>query len=445
MTIHPWTARFRDPATEAEFSATQLEERLRRLGFLAWGLLALIGGHLLAEAWSGVAPFSPGAALELQLQLLAFLFCGAFLLFLQSWATEALIPVLALLLVAMIILALTPLIATDHHYEFAAPLVFICGTLLFYVYLPLDLVPRTLLCLIASLMLWGSWVFFRHPPPLEADLLHATLWLTLIHLVGFNTARIQQLKNRRLFSQVRELEEALGREQEARDQQTRFTELIAHEFRNPLAIIKSQAQVGQREASTHSSATDRERALRRQQTIERAVDRLETLFEQWLAADRLACGKLDPQLDRLPLAPWLTGLAASFGEQAGRPLILDIPEPVTRALVQGDKRLLGSAVLNLLDNAVKYSPHASSIQVRTLLSDQEVGIQVNDQGIGIAEQDQARIFHRSVRLNPEAGISGMGLGLPLARRIAHLHGGHIDVASILGHGSTFTLWLPLTP
>ena len=445
MTIHPWTARFRDPATEAAFSTTQLEERLRRLSFLAWSLLALIGGHLLAEAWGGITPLSRQAGLGLQLQLLMFIFCGAYLLYLHSWATQARILVLALLLVAMIILALTPLIATDHHYEFGAPLIFICSTLLCYVYLPLDLIPRTLLCLIASLTLWGSWIFFRHPSPPEADLIHATLWLTLIHLVGFNTARIQQFKNRRLFSQVRELEEALGREQEARNQQIRFTELIAHEFRNPLAIIKSQAQVGQREASAHSLTADQERAFRRQQTIMRAVDRLETLFEQWVAADRLTCGKLDPQLDQLPLAPWLTHLTASVGAQVGRRLTLDIPEPVASALVQGDERLLGSAVLNLLDNAVKYSPRAAAIQVRTLLSGQEVGIQIRDQGIGIAERDQARIFDKSVRLNPEAGISGMGLGLPLARRIAHLHGGRIDVASTLGQGSTFTLWLPLTP
>lgn len=224
----------------------------------------------------------------------------------------------------------------------------------------------------------------------------------------------------------------------------RFTELIAHEFRNPLAIIKGQAQLGQREASAHPSAVARERAWRRQETIERAVDRLDTLFEQWLAADRLASGKLDPQLDRLPLASWLTGLTAAFGEQAGRALALEIPEPADRALVEGDERLLGSAVLNLLDNAVKYSPRPAAIKVRALVSDQEVGIQVRDQGIGIAKRDQARIFDKSVRLNPEVGISGMGLGLHLASRIAHLHGGRIDVASTLGQGSTFTLWLPLT-
>ena len=82
------------------------------------------------------------------------------------------------------------------------------------------------------------------------------------------------------------------------------------------------------------------------------------------------------------------------------------------------------------------------IQVRALVVGQEAGIQVRDEGIGIADQDQERIFDKSVRLHPEAGISGMGLGLPLARRIAHLHGGRIDVVSRLGQGSTFTFWLP---
>ena len=445
MTIHTLTARFREAAIEADFAITQLDERLRRLSFLTWGLLALIGGHLLSEAWDGRSPLSWDSDLGLQLQLLIFLLCGVFLLYVRSWATQAQIPGLTLLLAGMIILALAPIIATDHHYAFGAPLVFICGTLFFYVYLPLDLVPRTLLCLITSLILWVSWVFFRHPPPPESDLVNATIWLALIHLVGFNTARIQQIKNRRLFSQVQELKDALYREQEAQKQQVRFADLIAHEFRNHLAIIKSQAQVGQREANTHPSPAARDRALRRQHTIERAVDNLDRLFEHWLAADQLASGDLNPHLIKLPLGPWLAGLTQSFGEQAGRPLTLELPKPVATVSVQGDERLLSSALLNLLDNAVKYSSHGSAIQVRALLTGQAACIQISDEGIGIPPQDLERIFDKSVRLNPEAGVSGMGLGLPLARRIAQLHGGRIDVVSTLGHGSTFTLWLPLTP
>ena len=442
MNIHTWTARFRDAAIEADFATTQVEERLRRLGFLTWGLLALIGGHLLGEAWDGGSPMSWGAGLGQQLPLLIFILGGLFLLYVQSWATQAQIPSLALLLAGMIILALVPIIATDHRYEFSAPLVFICGTLFFYVYLPVDLVPRTQLCLITSLTLWVSWVFFRHPAPPESDLINATSWLALTHLVGFNTARIQQIKNRRLFSQVRELKAALQREQEAQKQQVRFADLIAHEFRNRLAIIKSQAQIGQREVYTEPTPAARDRALKRQHTIERTVDDLDRLFEHWLAADQLVSGQIDPRADKLPLGPWLANLTRSFGEQAGRPLTLELPPPAATALVQADERLLGSALFNLLDNAAKYSPRASVIQVRALVVGQEAGIQVRDEGIGIADQDQERIFDKSVRLHPEAGISGMGLGLPLARRIAHLHGGRIDVASRLGQGSTFTFWLP---
>ena len=442
MTIHPWTARFRDAATEAAFSTTQLEEQLRRLSFLVWGLLALIGGHLLNEAWDGNTPLGQEASFCLQLQLLVFTLNGVFLLYLQAWATQDQISRLAILYIGLVILALAPPTAQDPHYEFSAPLVFICGTLILYVYLPVDLVPRTLLCLVASVALWVSWVLFRHPSPPEADLVYATVWLLLTHLVGFNTARRQQCKNRRLFAQVRQLETAFQRERAALEQQVRFADLIAHEFRNHLAIIKSQAQVGQREATIDLSLAARERVVRRQHAIERAVDDLDRLFEHWLAADQLTSGQLDPQAAQLFIGPWLAELTRSFGEQAGRPLTLELPEPAARAQVRGDERLLGSAVLNLLDNAVKYSPRASAIQVRALLVGQEAGIQVRDAGMGIADQDQERIFDKSVRLHPEAGISGLGLGLSLASRIAHLHGGRIDVASRLGQGSTFTLWLP---
>jgi signal transduction histidine kinase len=111
----------------------------------------------------------------------------------------------------------------------------------------------------------------------------------------------------------------------------------------------------------------------------------------------------------------------------------------------GDETLLSSALLNLLDNAHKYSPPKSPVGIAVILENGQFGIQVSDVGIGIATEDLARIFEKSVRLNPEGGTRGMGLGLYLVRRIAAAHGGRIEVSSIFGQGSVFTLWLPLSP
>jgi signal transduction histidine kinase len=103
------------------------------------------------------------------------------------------------------------------------------------------------------------------------------------------------------------------------------------------------------------------------------------------------------------------------------------------------------ALFNLLDNAAKYSPPDSAIGIRAFRVQGELGIQVSDAGIGMEAADLERIFLKSVRLAPEGGVAGLGLGLHLAQRIAAVHGGRIAVASLPGHGSTFTLWLPLHP
>ena len=122
MTIHFWTARFRDATTEAEFTPTQFDERRRRLGFLTWGLLALVGSHLISESWAGNSPAGRDSALGLQLQLLVLILGGGFLFYLRGWATQTQLPGLAIILVGMVILALAPPIAwaeatqiLNHH------------------------------------------------------------------------------------------------------------------------------------------------------------------------------------------------------------------------------------------------------------------------------------------------------------------------------------------
>lgn len=255
----------------------------------------------------------------------------------------------------------------------------------------------------------------------------------------------RMVRQHRFLTEPRTLDSAQRRKGEALSHQERFTRLIAHEFRNPLAIIKSQAQVAQREATELASAPATKKAQQRQRTIQRAVERLEMLLDQWLVANRLALGNLDVHPATLTLGPWLSALIQSRGAAAGRPISLEIPPSAAAAKIDGDLQLLSTAVLQLLDNALKYSPRDGAIQVGVFLTDQEAGIRVTDTGIGIAPQDQELIFDRSLRLNPETSLPGMGLGLPLARDIAQLHGGRIEVVSTPGQGSTFTLWLPLAP
>ena len=173
--------------------------------------------------------------------------------------------------------------------------------------------------------------------------------------------------------------------------------------------------------------------------------RLEWLFQQWLDNDSLATENLEPRRESLPIGPWLTATTQAFGPWTQRPVTLDLPDEIGNLRLHADKKLVTRALFNLLDNAAKYSPPESAIGIRACRVQGELGIQVRDAGIGMAAADLERIFLKAVRLAPEGGVAGLGLGLHLAQRIAAVHGGRIEVASLTGHGSTFTLWLPLHP
>ena len=109
-----------------------------------------------------------------------------------------------------------------------------------------------------------------------------------------------------------------------------------------------------------------------------------------------------------------------------------------------DPTLLEQAVVNLLDNAIKYSEPNSAIHLTANLSDSEVKIIVEDQGIGIAKKHLSRLFERFYRVDKARSrkLGGTGLGLAIVKHIAQAHGGQVTVKSTAGKGSTFTIHLP---
>jgi len=224
----------------------------------------------------------------------------------------------------------------------------------------------------------------------------------------------------------------------------RFVSLISHELRNPLAIIKSQAQLMEREASAHGDTSPGKDALCRSCIIRRAVDRLESLFEHWLEVERLDSGELQPRLSPLTILPWLDELVRTSSQEYQRPMRLLAPQEIARIQVQADRRLLTAAIHHLLDNAIKFSAASTPIQIQLSCSGDEVAIEVKDAGIGIAANDLEDIFQKFIRIAPESNVAGMGLGLYLTERVATLHAGRIEAVSTLGQGSSFTLWLPLS-
>ena len=244
---------------------------------------------------------------------------------------------------------------------------------------------------------------------------------------------------RRLEQQVaqrtRALRQALEQEQAVLKQYVRFGSFLSHELRNPLAIIQNQAALARKEAERgHTDPT------RRLASVASAASRLQVLVDEWLASDRLRQPGIDPDPKALALAPWLAEwvpLAA-----AGHPEhTVTLAAGDDDATVQADEALLRIVLFNLVDNACKYSPVGAAVTVR-LAHGEAAGFAVADAGPGMDTAEQGRIFEAYSRSAGDEGETGLGLGLPLVKRIVTLHGGTLTVASRPGAGSRFTVWLP---
>ena len=237
----------------------------------------------------------------------------------------------------------------------------------------------------------------------------------------------------------------LVREVRRNERQDSFLNAVTHELKTPIASIRLYLETLERRPVT-------EEQKRKFYGIMRSdTDRLLATVEQVLKAGEL--GQRDRQRHRTPLElePLVAECISTTLDRYHLP-----PDAITLAPVPGQVRLrvegiaedLRTAVLNLLDNAVKYSPHHLHITAALAISQyNQVALTITDRGLGIPEDQLKRIFNRFYRLpgRYEIKIKGTGLGLFLVRTIARQHGGTIRAQSKgTNQGSTFTLTLPLT-
>jgi signal transduction histidine kinase len=216
---------------------------------------------------------------------------------------------------------------------------------------------------------------------------------------------------------------------------------IAHELRTPLTAIRTCVGV-LREPETAPSDTELATLLA---TIERNADRMQRVVGDILEIARFRTGEVVLQLRRFDATELARGAVASVAPLAAqRHQEIELDVPVTPVRVYGDHRRLEQALVNLVSNAGKYSPEGSRITVRVQAIDQIVAWTVRDDGPGIPADEQPHLFERFFvgRNDRSGGTRGVGLGLPTALAIAQAHGGRIDVYSIPGQGSLFSLVVP---
>lgn len=228
--------------------------------------------------------------------------------------------------------------------------------------------------------------------------------------------------------------------QEAHDAQSRFTADASHELRTPLAAMQTEIEVALRDPD-----------LNKKHAVELLNSNLEELAKlRTLSDELLRLARLQDSRDLPKRAVALADVQAEAIQRvlplAERKHILIVQSGKPGARVLGDAASLTEMLVILLDNAIKYSPERTQIELTTTVQARSATLTVRDQGIGIKASDLPHIFERFYRAdssrNKQTGVSGYGLGLSIAKRIIDLHGGRISVASEPGKGTAFTAVLP---
>ena len=221
-----------------------------------------------------------------------------------------------------------------------------------------------------------------------------------------------------------------------------FVANVSHELRTPIQLIKGFSETLREGGSLEPEERDRYLAI-----VERNAQRMENLIEDLLSLARLEQEGTDwlkrESRDVEKLVEEAVAAIGSKAEAKGIAITAKV-DPDLRASV--NEGLVVEALVNLLDNAVKYSPAGTSISVRAKGEEgRRVSIAVQDQGIGIPKGELPRIFERFYRVDKARSreLGGTGLGLSIVRHVALAHGGDVDVESWEGEGSRFTIHLPI--
>jgi len=217
-----------------------------------------------------------------------------------------------------------------------------------------------------------------------------------------------------------------------------FISAAAHDLKTPLTTLVAQAQFLERRAETQPAAPADLPGLRR---IVREAKRLSALVLELLDASRLEQGKLVGEREPVDLVELARDVARRDTYQ-GRRIKISAGGPVVGSY---DPRRIGQVLENLVENAVKYSPDESEIQIDLAQRDGQAYVDVTDQGIGIPPGDLPQIFERFHRGSnvDDRRFAGMGLGLFICKGIVEQHGGRIWVESRVGTGTTFHVVLPI--
>jgi signal transduction histidine kinase len=223
------------------------------------------------------------------------------------------------------------------------------------------------------------------------------------------------------------------------ERQQQFASDVSHELRTPLSILSGEIEIALKKDRT---SEDYRQTLK---SAKEETDSLGGLVENLLVLTRMGHGKQTREVEAVDITDLINQVVGIVLHKSEEQLVSVFVTPAEESVVVvGQEALLRQLFLNIIDNAIKYTPENGKITIG-LSQDTHYGIvQVKDTGVGIAPEHQARIFDRFYRIDAaRSETQGYGLGLAIAQAIVALHHGKIRVHSAVGKGTTFSLYLPL--
>jgi signal transduction histidine kinase len=229
--------------------------------------------------------------------------------------------------------------------------------------------------------------------------------------------------------------DTLGRLEASFGEMRRFTSDVSHELRTPLTAMRSVGEVGLTERRGEAEYREIIGSMLEE------VDRLSGLVERLLMLSRVESGQARLRVDAVDLrelASEVTGQLAVLAEEKGQALDVEGPAGLT---CLADRVVLGQAVTNLVDNAIKYSPEGGRIRIRVSATREGAALDISDEGPGIAPGRAAHIFDRFYRAGPPGSAEGAGLGLSIAKWAVEVNGGRLRLEDS-ARGCTFRITMP---
>jgi signal transduction histidine kinase len=236
-----------------------------------------------------------------------------------------------------------------------------------------------------------------------------------------------------------ELLRTVEREKELSQLRSNFVSMVSHEFRTPLAIIQSSAEL-LRDFFEKMLPAEREEQL---ESITGNTRRMAGMMEEILILSRLDAGILDFQPSVLDLDSFCRRVVDEVLSATIRRCLIELSLGSALPQAHADERLLAHILTNLLSNAVKYSEPGACVRFAVERDAADALCVIRDEGIGISKDDQQRLFtafHRGANVGSRAGT---GLGLLLVKRCVELHQGKVRIESKVGRGTTVTVRLPV--